>query len=158
MVQVQSEADYTAIVEKFSDMIYRIAYQNLMNVADAEDVTQDVFIRLLKNKKKCFEDQEHLKAWLIRVTVNRCRDYRRFTLHRRETVLEGHEETEEVPENRIWEEIAELPREDCTLIYLHYYEGYSIKEIGKILGKNANTVSSRLTRIRKKLRTMLKEA
>lgn len=158
MVQVQSEADYTVIVEKFSDMIYRIAYQNLMNAADAEDVTQDVFIRLLRNRAKSFEDQEHLKAWLIRVTVNRCRDYRRFVLRRNETALEEHEDVCEAEQGSLWEEIAGLPREDRTIVYLHYYEGYCIKEIGKILGKNANTVSSRLTRARKKLRMMLKEA
>lgn len=158
MVQIQSEADYTAVVESFSDMVYRLACQNLMNTADAEDVAQDVFIRLLKNRRKCFEDREHLKAWLIRVTVNRCRDYRRFALHRRETVLEDCDLSGEMQDNRIWEEIAGLLPEERTLVYLHYYEGYSIREIGEIIGRNTNTVSSKLTRVRKKLRMMLKEA
>lgn len=158
MVQVQSEEDYTVIVEEFSDMIYRIAYQNLLNVADAEDVTQDVFIRLLRNRSKTFSDKEHVKAWLIRVTVNRCRDYRRFVLHRNETVLEEQTDAREAQTDWLWEEIAQLPKLDRTIVYLHYYEGYSIKEIGQILGKNANTVSSRLTRARKRLRAMLKEA
>ncbi len=158
MVQVQSEEDYTVIVDKFSDMIYRIAYQNLMNVADAEDVVQDVFIRLLRHRRKRFDDEEHLKAWLIRVTINRCRDYRRFVLHRNETALTELPMEQEVQSNQLYEEIASLPREDRVIVYLHYYEGYSIKEIGKILGKSPNTVGSRLTRARKKLRAMLREA
>lgn len=62
MLQIQTEKDYQAVVEEFSDMIYRTAYQNLMNAADAEDVVQDVFIRLLGHRKKGFTDREHLKA------------------------------------------------------------------------------------------------
>lgn len=158
MLQIQTEEDYQAIVEEFSDMIYRTAYQNLMNVADAEDVVQDVFIRLLRHRKKSFTDREHLKAWLLRVAVNRCRDYRRFVLHRNETLLQEVPETEAPQANHLFEEIAGLPKDDRTIVYLHYYEGYSIKEIAKILGKNPNTVSSKLTRARNKLRTMLEES
>lgn len=154
MLYIQTEKDYQAVVEEFSDMIYRTAYQNLMNTADAEDVVQDVFIRLLRHRKKRFADKEHLRAWLLRVTINRSRDYRRFVLRRKETEipesLETHTETES-----LLEEIEELPEEDRTIVYLHYYEGYSIKEIAKIMGKNSNTVSSKLTRARKKLKTML---
>ena len=157
MLQIQTEEDYKVIVEEFSDMIYRTAYQNLMNVADAEDVVQDVFIRLLRHRKKSFTDREHLKAWLLRVTVNRCRDYRRFVLHRKETLLQEVPESEAPQANHLYEEIAELSKDDRTIVYLHYYEGYSIKEIAKIMGKNSNTVSSKLTRARKKLRTMLEK-
>ena len=70
--------DYNKVVEEFSDMIFRIAYQNLCNIADAEDVVQEVFISLLKSKSKIFNDSEHLKSWLIRVTINKCLDVRRF--------------------------------------------------------------------------------
>lgn len=154
MLYIQTEKDYQAVVEEFSDMIYRTAYQNLMNTADAEDVVQDVFIRLLRHRKKRFADKEHLRAWLLRVIINRSRDYRRFVLRRIETEipesLETHTETES-----LLEEIEELPEEDRTIVYLHYYERYSIKEIAKIMGKNSNTVSSKLTRARKKLKTML---
>ena len=69
--------DYNKVVEEFSDMIFRIAYQNLCNIADAEDVVQEVFISLLKSKSKIFNDSEHLKSWLIRVTINKCLDVRR---------------------------------------------------------------------------------
>lgn len=70
--------DYNKGVEEFSDMIFRIVYQNLCNIADAEDVVQEVFISLLKSKSKIFNDSEHLKSWLIRVTINKCLDVRRF--------------------------------------------------------------------------------
>jgi len=159
VLQIQTEKDYQMVVEDFSDMIYRTAYQNLMNTADAEDVVQDVFIRLLRNRKKKFTDKEHLKAWLLRVTINRCRDYRRFVLRRKETELTEFPETQMREETgRLSEEIEGLPQEDRTIVYLHYYEGYSIKEIAKIMGKNSNTVSSKLARARKKLRAMLEEA
>lgn len=159
MLQIQTEKDYQAVVEEFSDMIYRTAYQNLMNAADAEDVVQDVFIRLLGHRKKGFTDREHLKAWLLRVTINRCRDYRRFVLRRKETELPEFLETHiQAETGRLSEEIEGLPVEDRTIVYLHYYEGYSIKEIAKIMRKNSNTVSSKLTRARKKLKAMLEEA
>lgn len=121
-------------------------------------MVQDVFIRLLRYRSKCFDDREHLKAWLIRVTINRCRDYRRFALHRNETTLVELPEQQEVQSSQLYEEIASLLREDRVIMYLHYYEGYSIKEIGKILGKSPNTVGSRLTRAKSKLRAMLQEA
>lgn len=155
MLQIQTEEDYTAVVEEFSDMIYRTAYQSLMNTADAEDVVQDVFIRLLRNRNKRFADKEHLKAWLLRVTVNRSRDYRRFMLRRNETGLTELPELKTQQTDSLLEEIAALPSMDRMIVYLHYYEGYSIKEISKILKKNQNTVSSKLTRARKKLKTML---
>lgn len=110
MLQIQTEKDYQMVVEDFSDMIYRTAYQNLMNTADAEDVVQDVFIRLLRNRKKKFTDKEHLKAWLLRVTINRCRDYRRFVLRRKETELTEFPETQMREETgRLSEEIEGLP-------------------------------------------------
>lgn len=158
MVQVRSQEDYTAVVEQFSNLVYRIAYQNLMNVADAEDVVQDVFLRLLKHRDKSFADSEHLKAWLIRVTVNRCRDYSRFALRRRETELNEELAANEEEQNPLLEEIAKLKRDERTVLYLHYYEGYSTREIAEILGKSVNTVGSRLTRAREKLKMELKEA
>ena len=73
---LQSREVYEKIVDDYSDMIYRIAYQNLRSSYDAEDIMQEVFLTLLKNDGK-FKDSEHLKAWLIKVTVNKCIDFRK---------------------------------------------------------------------------------
>lgn len=73
MLNIQTEKQYREIVEKYSDMIYRIAYQRVLNQYDAEDIVQEVFVKLLCNKNY-FRDGEHVKAWLIRVTVNLCAD------------------------------------------------------------------------------------
>ena len=76
MLNIQTEKQYREIVEKYSDMIYRIAYQRVLNQYDAEDIVQEVFVKLLCNKNY-FRDGEHVKAWLIRVTVNLCVNYKK---------------------------------------------------------------------------------
>lgn len=76
MLNIQKAEQYNKIVEKYSDMIFRIAYQYLYNKYDAEDITQNVFLKLL-DKKSFFKDEEHIKSWLIRVTINQCLDYKK---------------------------------------------------------------------------------
>lgn len=141
------------VVEAYSDMIMRIAYQNLKCIHEAEDVMQDVFLALI-NKRK-FADDEHLKAWLIRVTVNKCRDVLRKK-RRNDLPLDVAESFMLSPEHSgILEEIFELPPDDRTVIYLHYYEGYNAAEIGKILKKSENAIYIKLTRAREKLKVIL---
>ena len=141
------------VVEAYSDMIMRIAYQNLKCVHEAEDVMQEVFLALI-NKRK-FADDEHLKAWLIRVTVNKCRDVLRKK-RRSDLPLGVAESFLFSPEQSgILEEIFELPPDDRTVIYLHYYEGYNAAEIGKILIKSENAIYIKLTRAREKLKDIL---
>lgn len=84
MLNIQTEKQYREIVEKYSDMIYRIAYQRVLNQYDAEDIVQEVFVKLLCNKNY-FRDGEHVKAWLIRVTVNLCVNYKK-KLARQKTI------------------------------------------------------------------------
>ncbi|WP_343208358.1 RNA polymerase sigma factor [Anaerolentibacter hominis] len=143
------------VVEEYSDMIFRIAYQNLRSKADAEDITQDVFLRLMQEPE--FEKMEYLKAWLIRVAVNRCRDHRKSAWFRKTEPLEEIGIADGDPEQSVWSELWKLPAADRTVVYLHYYEGYSIREIAKILDQKENTVGSRLTRARKKLKDILLE-
>lgn len=141
------------IVQTYSDMIMRIAYQNLKCVPEAEDVMQEVFLALI-NKRR-FKDEEHLKAWLIRVTVNKCRDVLRKK-RRKDLPLDVAESfliAEE--QSGILEEIFSLPPDDRTVIYLHYYEGYSAAEIGKILKKSENAIYIKLTRARERLKDIL---
>lgn len=143
------------IVNTYGDMLYRVAYQYTRNRSEAEDITQDVFVAMLK--KMPFKSEEHLKAWLIRVAINKSINYLKssrkkvLSLDENIDVEAKHSETDEI------EELQELPEFDRSVIYLYYYEGYSIKEIAKITGKSANSINIRLFRAREKLKTLLEE-
>lgn len=153
---LQSREVYEKIVDDYSDMIYRIAYQNLRSSYDAEDIMQEVFLTLLKNDGK-FKDSEHLKAWLIKVTVNKCIDFRKSARFRTTVALDEQASHYDSEELGIMDELNKLPEEERNIIYLFYYEGYTISEIAKILGKKQNTVNSKLQRARKKLQSLLKK-
>ena len=154
MLNIQTEKQYREIVEKYSDMIYRIAYQRVLNQYDAEDIVQEVFVKLLCNKNY-FRDGEHVKAWLIRATVNLCVNYKK-KLARQKTISASQLEipfTE--PEREILEELYLLSDEDRIILYLYYYEEYKIREIAKILRQKQNTINSKLTRARNKLKKIM---
>ena len=157
MGYIETEEDYIQVVEKYSDMIFRIAYQNLFHIHDAEDIVQDVFLKLLRQKKKYFKDGEHLKAWLIRVTINKCLDYKKSYSRRNTLSLEDFEISYEREEQDVMEELQQLPADYRNILYLYYYEGYRIKEIAKMLGKKQNTVNSQLTRGRNQLKKLLEK-
>lgn len=140
-------------IEAYSDTILRIAVQNTKNYHDAEDVVQEVFIRLMNNYDG-FESGEHKKAWLIRVTINLCRDINRS---RRFKGLEPLEDYpcfygDELKNCEIIEMIRNLPENRRNAVYLFYFEGYSINEIAEITGRNAKSVGSDLHRARKQLK------
>lgn len=147
----------TILVEKYSNMVMRIAYQNCFNKSDSEDIVQEVFIRLLKNIHKLEDD--YIKAWIIRVTINICKDYNKNLWYKKMEPL-NNIETEyyfEKDEIEVFKVISKLKPIYRNIIYLYYYEGYKINEIAKILNLNENTVSSNLTRARKKLKGILEE-
>jgi len=144
------------VVEKYSDMMIRIAYQNLKNQSDAQDCVQDVLLKLM-NLQKDFESFEHVKAWLIRATVNRCRDYlRTFWTKKRAALTEDHPEL--MPEEQgVIEEVWKLPVKYRNVIYLYYYEDYTIAKIAQILEMNPATVNTQLQRARLLLKDILLE-
>lgn len=144
-----------AVVEKYSDMIIRIAYQNLKNQSDAEDVAQEVFLKLMREEE--FEDEGHRKAWLIRVTINLCKDVNESAWNRKTEGLIETWETVDREQLRVLDELWELPKDYRNVVYLYYYEELTIPEIAKILKRKENTISSWLTRARKKLKTILVE-
>lgn len=155
MLNIKTEEEYNKIVDMFSDMMFRIAYQNLFHVSDAEDAVQDVFVKLLRKRDHCFRDYEHLKSWLIRVTINQCLDYKKSLFRRNTVAIDNLEISYEQKEQEIMEELYQLPEDTRNILYLYYYEEYTIKEIAKILGKKQNTVNSKLTRGRKQLKKIL---
>jgi RNA polymerase sigma-70 factor (ECF subfamily) len=153
------------IVTEHYNTLLRIAVQHTGNRTEAEDIVQDTLLKLLESGKE-FRDQEHAKAFLIRSTVNRCFDYLKSARRTRNIALSeagedmlptdnggiGNEQTQEV-----LAAIRTLRPEYRNVIYLYYYEEYSIREIAAILRKSSNTVSSWLTRARDQLRGVLED-
>lgn len=143
--------------------LLRIAVQHTGNRPEAEDIVQETFLRLLESGRE-FRDSEHAKAFLIRAVINRCRDYLRSARHRRNISLTEAAESglpaegQGIPGGEVREVLDAVRRlrpEYRDVIYLYYYENYSIKEIASILRKSSNTVSSWLTRARKELKEVL---
>ncbi|MBQ2759617.1 MAG: RNA polymerase sigma factor [Clostridia bacterium] len=152
-VFIKGKDAFSFAFKQFTDTVYRIALHNTSNFSDAEDVTQEVFVKLLETNK-AFRDSEHIKAWLIRVTINLCRDKMKKTS--RETLVDNVlplKTNEEKPD--VLEAVKALSENYRNTIYLHYYEGYTAKEIGKILGAKESTVLSWLSRGRDALRKEL---
>ena len=150
-----SDSDIVRIVETYSDMLLRIALNRVRSIPAAEDIVQGVFERLMR-RRPIFESREHEKAWLIRTAVNLClTDLRAESRHGNlpldeNVATEFGEDTYEV-----LDAVQALPTPDRYAVYLYYYEGYGVKDIGKLLKEPEGTISSRLSRARKKLKAIL---
>ena len=150
-----SDGDIVRIVETYSDMLLRIALNRVRSLPAAEDIVQGVFERLMR-RRPIFENAEHEKAWLIRTAVNLClTDLRAESRHGNlpldeNVATEFGEDTYEV-----LDAVQALPTPDRYAVYLYYYEGYGIRDIGHLLKEPEGTVSSRLSRARKKLKALL---
>lgn len=143
------------LVEKYSNMVLQIAYQHSFNKSDSEDITQEVFIKLVRNIDS-LKDDNYIKAWLIRVTINLCKDYNKSYWNRNTSELdENLKEDSDFCE--VMEYVSKLKPKYRDVIYLYYYLGYKINEIAEILKMNENTVSSNLTRARKELKEILED-
>ena len=155
MGQLDKKNVFALAVERYSDTVYRAAMHNCSRAADAEDVVQDVYEKLLRYPGN-FESEEHLKAWLLRVTINRCHDLTRAS-YQKDTELDETIPAPAQADGSVVDAVRALPDNYRDAIYLHYYEGYTAAEIGRLLGAPANTVLSWLRRGRGLLHTMLKE-
>ncbi len=143
------------VVERYSDMLLRLAYSRLQSTADAEDCVQEVYLKLLC-RKPAFRDETHEKAWLVRVTLNQASDISRAR-RRHDAVLEALPTPAAADEPSLLSAVRALPDKYAAVLHLHYYEGYTIQEIAKLLALPAATVGTRLSRGRAKLKAMLKE-
>lgn len=137
-------------------MLLRIACTRLASTADAEDAVQETFLRLLTTRPR-FRDAEHEKAWLIRTTLHRAADLRRAASVRDVPLTETLSADQPEAEGDLLAAVRALPETYSAVIHLYYYEGYSIKEIARLLGVPAATVGTRLARGRERLRLLLKE-
>lgn len=142
------------LLEKYSDMIYRLALTRTKNKEDAEDVFQDVFYRVSKKMPE-FENENHEKAWLIRVTINVSKNLFSSAWMRHTVPLEDEIKFEEEKEQEVYFEVLALPEKYRTAIHLFYYEGLTTKEIATILKTNENTIKTRLSRAKEKLKSRL---
>lgn len=154
---MRSEGEVNHAVDKYADMVQRICFCYLKNRADTEDVFQTVFLKYMLSDQ-IFDSEEHEKSWLLRVAMNACKDHLKSFFHRRMVPLEAIAELEaEISEEQgeVLEAVLSLPGKYKDVIYLHYYEGYSAVEIGRILNKKENTIYSLLSRGRGLLREKL---
>jgi len=144
------------IVNEFSNMVYQLAVCKVKNNADAADVFQDVFLRLVKTNES-FESKEHIKAWLIRVTVNCSKNFLKSAWNRYTVPLEeAPDRIHEVDIDEIHSAIKNLPLKMRMIVHLFYIEDMSVDKIGKILKIKTSTVTSQLCKARKILKEKLK--
>lgn len=144
------------VILYYSDMVYRLAFARTGTKHDADDVFQEVFLRYVK-KKSIFRDEEHRKAWLIRVTIN-CSNNLWSSFWKKKTQELTEEivfETEEAV--NLYAELQQLPLKYREVIHLFYYENMSLEEISRILNRKNSTVRTQLTRARGILKTFMKE-
>jgi RNA polymerase sigma-70 factor (ECF subfamily) len=152
--------DLDKVIEQYRTMIFRIAYGYVKNVHDADDITQDVFLKLFKSEKQ-FVSEENRKAWLIRVAVNQAKTMLTSVWRTRITNLDNLNEAEVARGNlsddglELYEYVKDLKPKYRTIIYLYYYERYSVKEIAAILKIRETTVTTQLSRARNQLKEIL---
>ena len=156
-VDPKFKPDVVELFDEFSDMVYRVAFLRVSQSSDADDVFQEVFLRLVEHASR-LRSREHAKAWLIRCTINCCNSYHRSAWQKKTVGIEdniysgqtdlGYEHIE------MLDAVRSLTPEHQEVIHLYYYEGYSGKEIADILDTNENTVKSRLRRARHELKSV----
>jgi RNA polymerase sigma-70 factor (ECF subfamily) len=150
--QVDEYVDY--MINKYSNMVYRLAVARTRRKEDAEDVFQEVFLRLSKKMPE-FENETHEKAWLIRVTINVAKNLLTSGWFKHTVRLEEEIKFEDNACAEVYYEVLSLPQKYRTVIHLFYYERLTIKEISGILKLNENTVKTRLSRAKEKLKSKL---
>lgn len=144
------------LVERNKNNVYRLAFVYCKNHSDADDIFQEVFLRFCKAQPE-FESLEHEKAWFLRVTINCCKSLLKSAWFRKTTALEDTL-VYNTPENsHLLEEIMKLPQKYKTVIYLHFYEGYTLEEIAQMIEKNPSTVRTWLQRGKAALKTILEK-
>ena len=155
---MRQEQEVNRAIERYADTVRRLCMIHLKNRADTEDIFQTVFLKYVLSSVS-FESEEHEKAWIIRVTINACRDLLKSFYRRRTVSLDAVIEQPALlpPDNRaVLEAVLSLPPQYKDVVYLHFYEDYTAPQISKILGKNVNTVYTIITRSKQMLREKLR--
>lgn len=145
----------TAVLQKYSDMVFRICFIYLGNRSDVDDVFQEVFFKLFQ-KKISFASEDHEKAWLIRVTINQCKDVVKGFWWKKIDLVENIElPLHDSDEREVLLVVLSLPQKYKDVVYLYYYQEYTVPQIAKLIQRSENTVYSQLHRARELLRKRL---
>lgn len=142
------------VINKYSDMVYRIALTRTGTVENAEDIFQEVFLKY-SEKEPQFENEEHRKAWLIKVTINMTKNFHNLAWNRRVVNLDEAISFTNEADGEVYSAVCELPQNYKTVIYLMYYEGYKVKEIANFMKTNEGTIKTWLYRAREALKEKL---
>lgn len=156
MNSFRSGDEMEAFVLQHENRLYRLALSTLGNKAEAEDVVQDVFVKVME-KRPVFQSPDHETAWLIKVTTNLCKTRLRSSWWKKTVPLVESFLAQTEEQNSLIETIQSLPVKYKVVIHLFYYEGYTTREIAEITGQKESTVRSLLTRARQKMKLLLKE-
>lgn len=153
--------DAERLVAAYSDLVVRLGWQYLGSRDDALDVCQDVLLKLLLREEP-FADAEHEKAWVVRVTINACKNVLGSSARTRSVALDaetlpdaGGASADGFTQGEVLEAVQALPENQREAVYLHYYEGYRIEEIARMANRSYAAVAKDLSRAREKLRGML---
>lgn len=150
-----SEAEFDAALAQYGDTVYRLAFAYTRNRADADDVFQEVFLRYYR-RAPAFQSEEHRKAWLLRVTINRAKSCLSKMPHEPQETADAAPFS--APESlELHEALLRLAPKYRTVIHLFYYEGYTAEEIGALLRQKPATVRTQLTRARRRLASLLQD-
>ena len=152
------DTNIEGIYIKYRDRVFAVGFNYFRNSMDADDVVQETFLKLLRSNKD-FESEEHLRNWIMKVAVNECKRVTLSSWFKRRESLEEYADKlvfEEAGDRDLFDKVMRLPKNYRQVTHLFYYEGYSVKEIAGILGIRETTVTTRLSRARKKLKDQLK--
>lgn len=154
-----TDQEFTACAQRYLDMVYRIALNWFGSQrADAEDAAQNTMLRLYRTDT-VFENEDHLRYWLARVTLNECKRLSSSLWRLRTVPLDTCPEPvfSDPGRQTLFQEVMSLPGKYRVPLYLYYYEGYSVEEVGRLMGLKPSTVQTRLARGREKLKKILME-
>lgn len=156
--QWTSITEFREFYDRQVKRVYRLAMVMMGNISDAEDVTQTVFLKAWE-KKPDFRDADHEIAWILTTTRNQCKDIHKSFYRRKRTDLENAPEPQVTLEpqmdSEIWEALQSLAEKYRMVLYLYYYEGYSVRELSVILGRRESTLQTQLATGRKQMKSLL---
>lgn len=156
MEQIDLQSPTNKVITFYSDMVYKLALAKCKNTEDAEDVFQEVFLRYIK-KNPQFTDEEHRKAWLIRVTINCSNKALTSPWRKRTEKITEDIYVKDNYSNELYYELLKLPEKYREVIHLYYYQDMSVDEIANALGKRSSSIRTRLARARQLLKKFMRE-
>lgn len=155
------DKQFIRIFNLYKNDIYRLAYSYTKNISDSDDITQSTFIKLYNHVDILNNQDLDIKKWLVKVTINECKTFLLSSWKKKIVTFTEKEEntlSTTLPDNDLLEAILQLPKKYRTIIFLYYYENYKIKEISEVLNISVTNIQTILSRARKELKEILKEA